>query len=78
MTSKPAIPTYGQVEIVDRRYRLVEDDDGHWYCIQVGQEKEFDRWEAAGPYWEGYEGFDFNDVRLDGSPSNVTFTNPEY
>jgi hypothetical protein len=58
------------------RYRFMEDDDGHTYLIAVGQEAAFLKWLAAAPYWEGYEGKDFERWRLDGDPSRFTFTDP--
>jgi len=57
------------------RFRLVQDDDGHWYLIQADKEEVFNTWVAAGPYWDGYEGEHFEP--LGGSPSNVTFTDPK-
>jgi len=53
-------------------FQLIQDDDGHWYVIDVTEEKAFRKWEAAAPYWEGYQGKDFNECRVDG-PHRVWF-----
>jgi hypothetical protein len=56
------------------RFRFLKDDDGHTYLIQVGKEEEFARWLDAGPYWENYEGEEFESIGC--HPSCYTFTNP--
>lgn len=53
-------------------YRLIDDDDGHWYVILVSEEKAFQKWLDAGPYWTKYKGKDFNECRVDG-PHRVVF-----
>ena len=60
---------------MEERYCLRKDDDAHWYLITVNQCESFDEWLAAAPYWEGYEGHDFNENRIDGYHS-VTFSDP--
>lgn len=60
-----------------RRWRFVRDDDGHDYMIPADEQDEFQRWLDAGPYWEGYEGEDFNARRIGGSPSLYSFTDPK-
>jgi hypothetical protein len=62
--------------VKEKRYRLVQDDDGHWYCIEADQADAFEKWEAAAPYWENYKGPDFTGAAVCGSPSSVTFTRP--
>jgi hypothetical protein len=44
------------------RFRLLSDDDGHKYLIEVGKEEAFEKWLAAGPYWENYEGEEFESL----------------
>lgn len=57
-----------------QRFRLLSDDDGHRYLIPVGKEKAFYAWIAAGPYWEGYTGEDFNECSLGCSLPCYSFT----
>lgn len=55
-------------------FRLIQDDDGHWYLIRADQGPAFEAWLAAAPYWENYDGPTFESIGC--SPSKVTFTNP--
>jgi hypothetical protein len=57
------------------RYRVLSDDSGHEYFVQIKDEDVFYRWVAAeGGYAEdGYEGPDFEENRIDG---RFTFTDP--
>ena len=59
----------------EKRYRIVGDNSGHKYFIQVGQEDLFYAWVESEEAYEnvGYEGPDFNENRIDG---NFTFTDP--
>lgn len=59
-----------------QRYRLVSDNDGHWYLIKIKEEAEFDQWVAATCNDEETE-FNFDDDRISGSPSMITFTDPK-
>lgn len=58
-------------------YRLIKDDSGHWYVIEVAQEELFHAWVA---YMAGdrqtYSGPDFDNKRVAG-PHAVTFDNVE-
>lgn len=61
------------------RYSLVQDDSCHWYLIPARDREKFDAWVE---YWSNdgkgeYLGPDFEENRLSGSPSNVTFSDPE-
>lgn len=56
-------------------FRLIQDDDGHWYVIRLSEVESFYQWIAAAPYWEGYEGPRFDDRMVSG-PHCVAF--PEY
>lgn len=58
------------------RFKMVSDDDGHRYVVPVEKVEEFGRWVEAGPYWEGWQGEDFNDYAIGGAPSLVTFESP--
>jgi len=60
-----------------QRFRFMRDDDGHDYIIPADEEAQFRRWLACGPYWEGYEGYDYNDCAIGCSPSCYTFTDPQ-
>jgi hypothetical protein len=59
------------------RCRILSDDDGHTYFVPVGQEKAFQAWLDAGPYWEDYEGLDYRCYEIGSSLSCFTFSNPE-
>lgn len=54
-------------------FRLIRDDDGHWYVIKAGQEEVFERWcRWMENYQEGdYDGPEFE--ALGGGPGDVTF-----
>lgn len=54
------------------RYRMIQDEECHWYVIRVGQVEEFNQWQDAMADCEKWDGFDFNDVRVNG-PHTVTF-----
>ena len=60
-----------------KRYRILSDDDGHDYLILVGEENQFQEWLDAGPYWEGYDGKDYDGARINGAPSRITFVDPK-
>ena len=45
-----------------KRFRLLSDDDGHKYLIEVGKEAAFYEWLNAGPYWENYKGEEFESL----------------
>ena len=45
-----------------KRFRLLSDDDGHKYLIEVGKEEAFQKWLDAGPYWENYKGEEFESL----------------
>lgn len=53
-------------------YRLIQDDDCHWYVIRLSEVDAFRKWLDAGPYWEGYEGPRFDDQRVNG-PASISF-----
>jgi hypothetical protein len=58
------------------RFCLVEDDDGHWYCIRRIMLEAFNKWVEAMENDEETE-LDFEQYRLDGSPERITFTDPQ-
>lgn len=60
-----------------QRWRFVKDDDGHTYLIPADKRKAFDLWVEASPYWDGYEGEDFQGDETGTSSSNYTFTDPK-
>ena len=45
-----------------KRFRLLSDDDGHKYLVPVDKEAAFYEWLNAGPYWENYEGEEFESL----------------
>ena len=54
------------------RYRLIQDDDGHWYVISKAKEIEFREWLESPEADDGVEP-DFA-TRVDG-PHSVIFSN---
>lgn len=58
-----------------QRMCFVKDDDGHTYLIQVDQRAAFETWMEAGPYWEGYEGPEFESIGC--STSCYSFVDPQ-
>jgi hypothetical protein len=60
-----------------QRYKLLKDDDGHAYIIPVEKEEEFEKWVRATTDNEDYEGPSFEHLVIGGSPSLVTFTDPQ-
>jgi hypothetical protein len=55
------------------RYRMVQDDDCHWYLIPANRSFEFDTWRESDDYQAGIEP-DWAH-RIDG-PHRLTFTDP--
>jgi hypothetical protein len=55
------------------RYFLGRDDDGHWYLVDAGKREEWETWVEDPDAWATPEFA----RRLGGSPSWVTFTDPE-
>lgn len=53
-------------------FRLIQDDDCHWYVIRVDQAAEFHEWEQAMIDCDEWHGHDFNENRIDG-PRDVVF-----
>lgn len=63
----------------DKRWVLVSDDDGHDYCIPAPYLNLFHQWvEFANESLVKYDGPEFDDYALGGSPTLLTFQNPEY
>lgn len=56
------------------RYRLVRDGDCHWYVIPADKMEEWDAWCYDENSWDPPEWAD----ALGGSPSMLTFENPEH
>lgn len=54
---------------MNENMRFVEDDEGHWYLIPEELYIDFYAWIEAGPYWEDWEGIDYNNFSSL-SPSN--------
>lgn len=52
-------------------FRLIKDEDSHWYVIGVSEVDAFRKWEAA-PYLEVCKGKDFNECRVNG-PHEIEF-----
>lgn len=61
--------------VAPQRWRFVHDEDGHSYLIHAGDEVAFRNWVEAGPYWDGYEGPEFDEHRINGE-HDYTFTDP--
>ncbi len=60
---------------MEERYCIDRDDDGHWYLITVNQRESFREWLATAPYWDKYDGHDFNQNLIDGYHM-LTFSDP--
>ena len=60
-----------------RRQRFVQDSDGHWYLIYTEQGQAFERWDASmnGNGRQSHENFE--PYRLAGSPTTITFIDPQ-
>ncbi len=63
-----------------KRYRVLADNDGHRYIIEVKDEEQFYRWVEASESDEGVDSNfkgkrDFDNFRINNS--GWTFTNPE-
>lgn len=56
------------------RYLLDNDDDGHWYLIQCGQEEAFQEYVDS----EGRAPFPSGVTSLGSHPNAVTFEAPEH
>ncbi len=58
-----------------KRYRIIGDESGHEYFVEVGMEGEFENWLVAETEYENarYAGHDYNANRIDG---RFTFTDP--
>lgn len=59
------------------RMCFVKDDDGHTYLIPVDQREDFEIWMEAGPYWDGYEGPEFDKACIGGSATHYSFIDPK-
>ena len=56
-----------------KRYRLMEDNDGHWYIIPAAKVEEFWAWiKAMEDHGDMNNAHGF--IPLGGSPHSVTFT----
>jgi hypothetical protein len=64
---------HGLDPVPEVRYRLIQDEDCHWYVIRVGQEQEFDAWQDAMVDCLPWKGHDFSEDALGGDPGRVTF-----
>ncbi len=58
------------------RYFFDTDGDGHWYQIPVGLRDEWNRLSSDDDAWELPEWQKFEDCRLNGGISSITFENP--
>lgn len=59
------------------RFALAQDNDSHWYVVPVDKMTEWDEWLELDPECdEAWEAPEFAQ-RVGGSPSLVTFENPE-
>lgn len=71
-TTRPPRPGGSQPPSQRPRYRLIQDDAGHWYVIRKDQEREFAAWLE----WESDDDDEltahFDQCRVDG-PHSVTF-----
>lgn len=62
------------------KWRFVQDDSCHWYCIPANQRELFEKWVDSADPGEGsreYDGPSFDEYRLGMYISNYTFDNLE-
>ena len=64
--------------IMAQRWILVSDDDGHDYCIPAEKQDQFREWVESDEYESDYRGPDYAGYALGGSPTQLTFENPQY
>lgn len=64
-----------EADRLTKRFRFLYDDDGHDYLVEVGKEDAFQKWLEAGPYWENYEGEEFESIGR--STTCYTFLDPK-
>lgn len=65
--------------MANQRYRLICDNDGHYYVIPADKEAQFEEWvghEESGGIDDRYSGPYFSECRINGSYGLVTFTDP--
>lgn len=62
---------------MSRRQRFVQDSDGHWYLIYAEQDQAFERWDAYTNGNGSYSCENFEPYRLAGSPTTITFVDPQ-
>lgn len=60
------------------RYFLGQDNSGHWYCVDDRYHDQWDKWQSLNEDDERSWKVPHFAYRLDGSPSNVTFLDPEF
>lgn len=58
--------------MIKQEYRLIQDEDSHWYVIPVGEEETFVKWMAAMAGCRHLPAH-FDPIRVDG-PHTVAFT----
>lgn len=63
----------GLPSLPEVRYRLIQDESCHWYVIRTDQEDEFNAWQDAMAGCEKWNGHDFSNDAIGGSPGLVTF-----
>lgn len=56
---------------VNIQYRLIRDNDCHWYVIDAARTEEFNEW-LNDPGYGDWTGYDFNDDIIN-SPYDITF-----
>lgn len=61
-----------------QRYRLLRDDDGHWYVVPAELEPIFDKWVEDTSNDLDWTGENFEKYSLGGDLSNVTFIDPKW
>ena len=54
-------------------YHLVEDNNGHWYIIKVGEEENFEEWVDDKKNGR-HSSFNYDYYRISGHPSMIHFT----
>ena len=59
-----------------KKFRLIEDNDGHWFVIPAAKEDQFYKWVKAQEEGKSYRGDASQFIEVNG-PHNVLFTDWE-
>lgn len=64
-------------KLIQQRFKLLSDDDGHQYLIPVEDESNFEHWLESIYENKNYKGKSFEDCRLHRSFTAYSFIDPQ-